>query len=821
MKGLARTHRVTLNTVVQGAWSILLSRYSGEQDVVFGAVLSGRPPDIPGVESIVGLFVNTLPARMNVDGDAALIPWLQALQLDQATMRQYEYSSLMQVRAWSDVPGGQPLFHTALAFQNYLGDFPSGRVTPDLQVKELETLETSDQPLTLQVVTGDTLTLNLVYDIERFDRAAIERMLTHCRVLLEGMAAHPQARLKDLPILTDAERQRLLVDWNDTAAPYPTREVCLHQLIDEQAGRTPDQIAVVFEQQALTYGELNRRANQLAHHLQALGVEPDVLVGLFVERSLEMLVGIVGILKAGGAYVPIDPDYPKARIGYLLEDSKASIVLTQEALVDKLPSFAGQSICLDGDWADIGCESGENPVTQVKPENLAYVLFTSGSTGRPKGVALEHRAAVTFVQWAKQVFTPRELAAVLFSTSVCFDLSVFEMFVTLSAGGKIVLAKNAVHLPSLPEKDEVTLINTVPSAIAELLRMGAVPASVKTVNLAGEALSDRLVEQIYATTHVEKVYNLYGPTEATTYSTYALVRRGCPVTIGRPVAGTQCYILDTHRNPVPIGVVGELYLGGGGLARGYYARPELTDERFVPNPFSEERGGRMYRTGDLCRWLTDGNIEYLGRGDHQVKLRGFRIELGEIEAVIAQHPAVREVAVIAREDAPGDKRLVAYLVAESPPADLGARLRSLARTAMPEYMVPAHFVRLAALPRTHNGKLDRKALPAPSLTDGEGRGVAVAPRTPTEEMVAGVFRGVLDRTDFGVFDNFFDLGGHSLMAARIVLQLRVASGRDLPLRVLFERQTVSEVAEAIDALAWLASSGQEPAAAGNRVEIEL
>jgi amino acid adenylation domain-containing protein len=624
-----------------------------------------------------------------------------------------------------------------------------------------------------------------------------------------------------LPMLSDDERRQLLVDWNDTAAAHLGKGLCLHQLIEEQTGRTPDQVAVVFEQQTLTYGELNRRANQLAHHLSRMGVGPDVLVGLFVERSPEMLVGIVGILKAGGAYVPIDPDYPKKWIGYILQDSKTSVVLTRESLVDELPSFAGQSICLDGDWAEIGCESEENPVTQVEPEHLAYVLFTSGSTGRPKGVALEHRGAVTFVQWAKQVFTPQELAAVLFSTSVCFDLSVFEMFVPLSAGGKVILARNALHLPTLPEKDEVTLINTVPSAIAELLRMGAVPASVKTVNLAGEALWGRLVEQIYATTKAEKVYNLYGPTEATTYSTYALVPRGCPVTIGRPIASTQVYILDARRNPVPIGVVGELYLAGGGLARSYYGRPELTNERFVPNPFSEEREGRMYRTGDLCRWLPDGNIEYVGRGDHQVKLRGFRIELGEIEAVIAQHPVVREVAVIAREDAPGDKRLVAYLVAENPPADLGDRLRAFVRAVMPEYMVPAHFVTLEALPRTQNGKLDRKALPAPSLGDGSGRGVAVAPRTATEEMVAGVFRGVLDRTDFGVFDNFFDLGGHSLMAARIVLQLRAASGRNLPLRVLFERQTVSELAEAIDALAWAANSRQQSAAAGNRVEIVL
>ena len=445
----------------------------------------------------------------------------------------------------------------------------------------------------------------------------------------------------------------------------------LHELFEVQAGRIPDQVAVVCDHQMLTYGELNRRANQLAHHLRRLGVGPEVLVGLFIERSPEMLVGLLGILKAGGAYVPMDPSYPKERLGYILEDSKARILLTEESLVDKLPNFGGRSIRLDSDGAKIACESEENLLTPLKPDNLAYVLFTSGSTGRPKGVALEQRAAVNFVRWAMQVFTPQELAAVLFSSSVCFDLSVFEIFVTLSAGGKIILASNVLQLPTLPAKDEVTLINTVPSAVAELLRMGAVPASVRTVNLAGEALLDVLAERIYATTHADNVYNLYGPTETTTYSTYALVRRGSPVTIGRPIANTQCYILDANRNPVPIGVKGEMYLAGDGLARGYYGSPELTNDRFVPNPFSEESGGRMFRTGDLCRYLPDGNIEFLGRLDNQVKIRGFRVELGEIESILVEHPAVSAAAVVLREEEPGEKHLVAYIV----PTRWRARLR--------------------------------------------------------------------------------------------------------------------------------------------------
>jgi amino acid adenylation domain-containing protein len=822
LKSLGARQGCTFFMTVLAAFQVLLHRYSGAEDIVIGTPFAARTSD--ELQPLIGNFLNMTALRCNLSGDPTFIDLLRRSRdttLSAFSNGELPFEAMIKHLKFERDPGRNPVFQVLLQVLSgtvqKIGDLDISVFHFDLKFAQF------DLSLHLYGNAGGYLG-RFEYCSDLFEAQTIRRLCGHFETLLEAIARDPDQSVAELQMLADAERQQLIVDWNNTAAG-PRKDICLHELIEEQAARNPDQVAVVFERQALSYGELNRRANQLAHHLRQKGVGPDVLVALFIERSLEMLVGIVGILKAGGAYVPIDPGYPKKRIEYILEDSKASIVLTQESLTNELPGFAGQSICLDSDWTPIGRESGENLVTQARPEHLAYVLFTSGSTGRPKGVALEHRTAATFVQWAKQVFTPQELTAVLFSTSVCFDLSVFEIFVTLSAGGKVVMARNALDLPTLPEKEEVTLINTVPSAIAELLRMGAVPASVKTVNLAGEALSDRMVEQIYASTNCDKVYNLYGPTETTTYSTYSLVRRGCPVTIGRPIAGTRCYILDARRRPVPIGVMGELHIAGGGLARGYYGRPELTNERFVPNPFSQEKGGRMYRTGDLCRWLPDGNIQYLGRMDHQVKLRGFRIELGEIEAGIARHPAVREVAVIAREDAPGDKRLVAYfvtkIVTENPPADLVDQLRALVRATMPEYMVPAHFVSLEALPRTHNGKLDRKALPAPDVGDAAPRVGAVAPRTPTEETVAGVFRDVLRNKDFGVLDNFFDLGGNSLMAARIMFQLRGATGCDLPLRVLFERQTVSSLAEAIDALSWLASSGQPRPAADNRVEIDL
>ena len=795
LQSLCRQEGVTLFMLLVAAFQTLLHRYSGQDDIVTGTTVAGRTRS--EIEGLVGLFVNTLALRTDLSGDVTFRELLQRVRkvaLEAYAHQDVPFEKVVDALGVERDLSLSPVFQAMFVLQK--APLPSSRAG-DLEWTATPLHSgTSKFDLTLSLEEhAQGLAGYLEYDSDLFEPDTALRMLGHFQTLLQAAVENPNQKLWELPLLTAAERDQVLVEWNATRTEFSSA-LRIHDLFEAQVARTPDTVAVVFEEESLTYQELNSQANRLAHHLQDLGVGPDVIVGIYVERSLEMLLGIVAILKAGGAYVPIDPDYPKKRIEYILEDSRASIVLTQKSLIDELPSFAGQSICLDADWAEIATESAENPVTQVKPENLAYVLFTSGSTGRPKGVALEHRTAATFVQWAKEVFTPEELAGVLFSTSLCFDLSVFELFVTLSAGGKVILARNALHLPSLPQKDEVTLINTVPSAIAELLHMGGVPASVKTVNLAGEPLSDTLVEQIHAKTNVDKVYNLYGPTETTTYSTYTLVQRGSPVTIGKPIAGTQCYILDAHRNPVPIGVMGELYIAGGGLARGYYGRPELTNERFVPIPFSEERGARMYRTGDLCRWLPDGHIQYLGRIDHQVKLRGFRIELGEIEAGLAQYPALREVAVIPREDSPGDKRLVAYVVADNPPTDLVEQLRALVRAAMPEYMVPAHFVMMQALPRTPNGKLDRKALPAPEGTAYTTRDHE-DPLGEIEATLAQIWSDVLKIERVGRHDRFFDLGGHSLLAVRTVSRIRDVFGVDLPTRTLFEKPALSELAKVL------------------------
>ena len=473
-------------------------------------------------------------------------------------------------------------------------------------------------------------------------------------------------------------------------------------------------MALIFGEQRLTYAELNRRANRLAHYLRAVGVVPEVLVGVFAERSVEMLVGLLGVLKAGGAYLPLDPQYPQERLAFMLADTAAPVLITQKHLSARLPPQGARVIFLDADREAFDAENAENPTAIAAANNLAYVIYTSGSTGRPKGVAIEHRSAVAFLDWATGRFTEADLEGTLASTSICFDLSIFELFAPLACGGSVVLAENALALPALPAAREVTLVNTVPSAMAELVRTGGLPASVRTVNLAGEPLKSSLAEEVYRHEHVRQVYNLYGPSEDTTYSTEALVGRGAgrEPTIGRPIANGEVYLLDEYRRPVPVGVTGELYLGGAGLARCYLNRPGTTAERFIPHPFSAEPGARLYRTGDLARFLADGQLELVGRVDSQVKIRGFRIEPGEIEVALVTHPQVREAAVIARGDAPDEKRLVAYVERQPGAALAPGELRAFLRAKLPEYMIPSGFVPLDEMPRTANGKIDRRALQA-------------------------------------------------------------------------------------------------------------
>jgi amino acid adenylation domain-containing protein/FkbH-like protein len=609
---------------------------------------------------------------------------------------------------------------------------------------------------------------------------------------------------------------------------------CVHHLFEDQAARTPTAAALVFETEQMTYAQLNRRADELAEHLQAFGIGPDVPVGICLERSLEMVIGVLAVLKAGGAYVPLDPAYPNERLKLMIQNSRSPLVLTQRELAERFESgippvrlelvedllyptrhpHNGLRTRTKDEEPGAGALASPSPTRDLNPQtaildrtsaNLAYIIHTSGSTGAPKGVAIEHRNAVNFICWALRAFTRQELAGVLFSTSLCFDLSVFELFVTLSAGGRVIIARNALELPKLPARNDVTLINTVPSAATELLRLNAIPPSVQVINLAGEPLKTALVDRLYALGTIKKVHDLYGPSETTTYSTYALREAGAPATVGRPIANTQIHLLDANRQPVPSGEIGEIYIGGAGVARGYLHRPDLTAERFVPNPFSADTESRLYQTGDLAQWRPDGNLEFLGRIDHQIKIRGYRVEPGEVETALAQHPAVRECVVIAREDTPGEKRLVAYVVPGSDHAAASAGsagLRRFLQTKLPDYMVPSAFVLLETLPLTANGKVDRKQLPVPDQSRPELTENFVAPSTPAEKMIAEVWLEVLGLDQIGIRDNFFELGGDSLLAVRVVSRLRQAFQVEVPVAALFEAPTITILAEGLAAQRW-------------------
>ncbi|HEX8903318.1 MAG TPA: amino acid adenylation domain-containing protein, partial [Longimicrobiaceae bacterium] len=631
----------------------------------------------------------------------------------------------------------------------------------------------------------------LVYCTDLFDRATIQRMLGHFTRVLEQVADDPAARLSALELLGPAERRSIVEEWNQTGSPYPA-DRCIHQLFEDAAARAPEAVAVVCERDALTYRELNERANRLAWHLRRRGAGPEVRVGVCLERGTELLVALLAVLKAGGAYVPLDPAYPAERLEFTLRDADAPLLVTQAKLRALLPERAGTDVVvLEHARAAIAAERADDPGSGVGPRNLAYLIYTSGSTGTPKGVAIEHESAVALLGWAAGLHTAAELDGMLAATSICFDLSIYELFLPLSRGGRVVVVENALAVATSVAAGEVRLINTVPSAIAALLRNGGIPAGVTTVNLAGEPLKPELVDALYAY-GIGRVYDLYGPSESTTYSTWTLREPGAPATIGRPVGNTRAYVLNAAMRAVPVGVAGELYLGGRGLARGYLGRPATTAERFVPDPFGA-RGDRLYRTGDRVRWRDDGRLEYLSRLDHQVKVRGFRIEPGEIEAVLRRHAGVRECVVLAREDAPGEKRLAAYVAAT---ADADA-LRAHLRRSLPDYMVPGAFVFLDALPLTPNGKLDRKALPAPEAASDTEK---ATPRTPVEEVLAEVWAEVLRVERVGVRDNFFDLGGHSLLATRVVSRIREVFGVEPPLRALFESPTVAELAARVDEL---------------------
>ncbi|WP_420831014.1 amino acid adenylation domain-containing protein [Nodularia sphaerocarpa] len=786
MQNFVRQHRLTLNTLVQGAWALLLSRYSGENDVLFGTTVSGRPPELPQVEKIVGLFINTLPVRVDVDGEMQIIPWLQQLQAQQVEREQYSYSSLVDIQGWSSVPRGISLFESLLVFENYPVSIESVIKSFDqtLQIEDTQGVEKTNYPLTLTVIPGQELLFKVSYDVSYFDAATILRFLEHLETLLVSMVNNPEQRLSQISILTPQEKQLILEEWNQTTQVYPNQ--CIHQLFEAQVERTPDEIALVFGEESFTYRELNHKANQLAHYLQGLGVKRETPVGICLERSPEMIISMLGVLKAGGFYVPLDPAYPQARLRYILDDAKVGVMLTQRRRgAEEEGRIALQSI--------------ENPISDVTAESLAYVIYTSGSTGKPKGVMVEQRSLTNLIKALQQQLGICSTDHWLAITTIAFDIAALELFLPLIVGARIILTPQTAlvdpsQIAAIIEQQQITVMQATPATWRLLIAHGWMGKADLKILCGGEALDKSLAQQLLSSG--QEVWNLYGPTETTIWSAAQKLSHNQPVTIGHPIANTQFYILDQHLQPVPIGVPGELYIAGAGVARGYLNRPELTAEKFIlKTPLCASaplRENTLYKTGDRTRYLPDGTIEYFGRIDNQVKIRGFRIELGEIESLLSQHPEVQASVVVVTEDTTGDKRLVAYIVSQiSEIADL----RQFLAKHLPDYMIPSQFISLDALPLTPNGKVDRRALPKPQFNTSLE---VIVPRTPTEELLLNIWQNILNLNSVGITDNFFTLGGHSLLVIRLVSQIQQVFGVDISLRQIFEKPTIVELATLIN-----------------------
>ncbi len=836
---LSREKGVTLFMTLLTAFQTLLYRYTGQTDILVGTPIANRTRS--ELAGLIGFFVNTLVLRTDLARNPSFSELLK--QVRETATDAYDHQDLpfeMLVEALQPERNMSytPLFQVMFGLDNEIVDsIDLEGIKATRQPLEFKTAK-FDLSLSIQVKEA-RLTAIWEYNTDLFDKSTIERLSGHFVNLLTGIIANPEQAISQLPLLTESETNQLLFDWNHTKIDYKN-DLCLHQLFEQQVELTPQAIAVKLENEFFTYQELNNRANQLAHYLQSLGVKADSLVGIFVERSLDMIIGILGILKAGGAYVPLDINYPKERITYILEDTQLSILLTQSQLLEQLPAFQGITICLDQDWSTIAKQSTVSPLVEVDQHNLAYIIYTSGSTGQPKGVMIEHRSVVNYILTTIREYGITSEDQILQFSSICFDASVEEIFVSLLSGATLVLRteemlRSSEYFWQCCQKWQLTVLG-IPTAywhqLASELTPDTLPilSKIKLIVIGGEAIQPAKVQQWQTVTGqyspLSRLLNAYGPTEATIAATFSEFTSPTitNIPIGRPISNTQVYILDACLQPVPVGVAGELHIGGMGLARGYFNRPELTQEKFIPNSFEKDevipptplnKGGnepsKLYKTGDLCRYLTDGNIEYLGRIDNQVKIRGFRIELGEIETVLSQHNAVKTAVVIAQEDETNQKRLVAYIIPQkeiiSAPKEKNSlnvtELRQFLKAKLPEYMIPSAFVILESLPLTPNGKIDHRALPAPEFQSQEQY---IAPRNPIEEILSSIWAKVLKVAQVGIHDNFFELGGHSLLATQLISRIREAFQVEMPLRELFVAPTIAELSQEIKRL----SEGEQP-----------
>ncbi|MDF5719515.1 MAG: amino acid adenylation domain-containing protein [Rhizonema sp. PD37] len=858
LKNLASAFGKTLYQVLLTAFYVQLYRYTNQKDILIGSPMRGRWGG--DFREIIGYFVNLVVLRTSVRENATFAEFLAQVSniVKEAQKHQYyPFSLLVEKLQQQQDSSRSPLCQVSFTWQPQRWcESKENSLNSQEQVLQMEPYllghqRGADFDLNLMVMEAESVfQLCWQYNTDLFESTTIERMALHFVTLLEAIVANPDWQISKLPLLTATEQHQLLVTWNNQKTEFPDK--CIHQLFEEQVELSPDAIALVFEDEQLTYRELNRRANQLAHYLQQLGVKPEVLVGICIERSLSMIVGILGILKAGGAYVPLDPAYPQERLAFMLSDAQVSVLLTQPHLVKKLPESKAQYVCLDTEWHFISQSSEENPITlrvrqfqldgnrpsgspvphrdgnrqdggwshqdlncltNVQATNLAYVIYTSGSTGQPKGVLVAHRNLVHST-CARISYYLEPVRRFLLVSSLAFDTSVAGIFWTLCCGGTLVLPQEGLQreipkLVKLIHQNHISHLLSLPSLYALIIQQAKREqlASLHTIIVAGESCLSDLVKQHQEYLPSASLFNEYGPTEGTVWSSVYLCQfqELTRVPIGRPIANTQIYILDSKLRPVPVGIAGELHISGAGVARGYLNRPELTLEKFIPNPFSDDPLARLYKTGDKTRCLPNGNIEYIGRIDHQVKIRGYRIELGEIEVLLSQHSKVQQVVVVVRSDHPDDKYLTAYVVPvqttkasfqESAPTI--ADLRHFLKQKLPDYMIPSVYVILDSLPLTPNGKVDRQALPTTEGLRLDKEAEYVAPRTLVEEMLAKIWAEVLSVEKLGIDDNFFDLGGHSLKATRVLSRVQEAFQVELPLHSLFEEPTIAKFSQVIE-----------------------
>jgi amino acid adenylation domain-containing protein len=777
--------------VLLSAFATLLYRYTSADDLIFGFTVRHQP--------YIGALDNLVPLRLPANPKMTFDQMLQQVQTSSKENSEHAipFATLLQSITVERDLSRAPLLQIAFTW--------AGSVTSQTAAFEHHLPQVPTDMLDLQLVTymrDDCLHLRFEYDNVIFERESIKRIAEHYTILLHSAVAAPQETLIDLRIMSAAEAETVLKTWNETRVTFPENS-CVHQLIEEQVTRTPERIAVISGDSSLTFRELNEKANQVAHYLQSLGLQPDDLVGVHLQRTLDMVITVLAVMKAGAGYVPLDPNFPQDRLSMIVEDARIKVLITHSAIKDRAPHHEGEIVVIDHKHDLIQTFSSQNPTSKVQPHNLMYVIFTSGSTGRPKGVQLEHRSVVNFLVSMQREPGLAEDDVLLAVTTLSFDIAVLELYLPLLTGAKVVIATyedvlDGRRLLDLIERHKVTLLQATPATWQLLLEAGWKNTPNMTALCGGEILPLELAQKIVE--RCKALWNMYGPTETTVWSTVEPIRNVKDfISIGHPINNTYIYVLDAANNPTPIGVPGELVIGGDGLARGYFDRPDLTAEKFLPDPFATEPNARMYRTGDVARYLSDGRLQFYGRVDHQVKVRGFRIELGEIETVLGRHSAIKQNVVIVREDQPGNKQLVAYLVSNTGETIKSSELRDYLKPHLPNYMIPSVFVTIDEMPLTPNGKINRRALPQPETDEITAATEYVAPRNPTEERVAQIWAEALKMPRVGVNDNFFELGGHSLMAIRIFTRIEKEFGQNLPLAMLFRAPTLGQFAALLSA----------------------